>query len=131
MQSRNNAVTDVGSYIAGFPAATGKLLKQLRDIIRKAAPDAEELISYGMPAYKYHGVLVYFAGYEKHVGFYPTPSVIKEFAAKIARYKYSKGAVQFPLDAPIPATLVTQMVKFRMKENLAKAAKKKKPAGTR
>lgn len=85
MQSRNNAVTDVSSYIAGFPVATGKLLKQLRDIIRKAAPDAEELISYGMPAYKYHGVLVYFAGYEKHVGFYPTPSVIKEFAAKIAR----------------------------------------------
>ncbi len=125
MQSRNNAVTDVSSYISGFPAGTGKLLKQLRDIIRKAAPDAEELISYGMPAYKYHGVLVYFAGYEKHVGFYPTPSVIKEFAEKIARYKYSKGAVQFPLDEPIPVALVTQMVKFRIKENLAKAAMKK------
>lgn len=125
MQSRNNTVTDVPSYIAGFPAGTAKLLKQFRDIIRKAAPEAEELISYGMPAYKYHGVLVYFAGYEKHVGFYPTPSVIKEFAGKISRYKYSKGAVQFPLDEPIPVSLVTQMVKFRMKENLAKTATKK------
>lgn len=125
MISRNNTVTDVPSYIAGFPAGTAKLLKQLRDTIRKTAPDAEELISYGMPAYKYQGVLVYFAGYEKHVGFYPTPSVIKEFAGKISRYKYSKGAVQFPLNEPIPVTLVTQMVKCRLKQNLAKAAMKK------
>lgn len=125
MQSRNNTVTDVNSYISGFPAGTRKLLKQLRDAIRKAAPDADELISYGMPAYKYHGVLVYFAGYQKHIGFYPTPSVIKQFTERISQYKYSKGTVQFPLDKPIPVTLVTRMVKCRIQENLARAAKKK------
>lgn len=126
MLSRNNTVTDVPAYIAGFPAGTRKLLKQLRDTIRKSVPGAEELISYGMPAYKYHGVLVYFAAYKQHIGFYPTSSGIKQFQKEIAAYKNSKGAVQFPLDQPLPLPLIAQIVIFRVKENLIKEEIRKK-----
>ena len=117
-------VKDVDSYIAGFPPATQKLLKQLRATIKKAAPKAEELISYGMPAYKYHGVLVYFGGYERHIGFYPTASGIENFKKEIAGYKHSKGAVQLPLDKPLPLSLITAIVSFRAQLNAAQASLK-------
>jgi len=116
----------VDEYIAGFPAGTQKLLKQLRATIKKAAPGAEEIISYMMPAYKYKGVLVYFGGYAHHIGFYPTGSGIEHFKKEIAGYKSSKGTVQFPLDAPLPVQLVKDIVAFRMLENEAKAERKKK-----
>jgi len=119
-----NQLKDVASYIAGFPPATQKLLKQLRATIQKAAPEAEEQISYGMPAYKYHGVLVYFAGYERHIGFYPTASGIENFKKEIAGYKHSKGAVQFPLDKALPLRLITAIVRFRVQLNLEKASLK-------
>lgn len=111
---------NVDEYIASFPAETQILLQKMRTIIKKAAPKAEECISYGMPAYKLNGALVYFAGYKKHIGFYPTGSGISNFKDEIAVYKNSKGAVQFPLDKPLPLQLISTITKFRVAENLAK-----------
>lgn len=118
--------TNVDAYIASFPEETQTLLEQLRATIKKAAPGADELISYQMPAYKYNGMLVYFAGYKNHIGFYPTASGIANFTKDLSDFKNSKGAVQFPLDKPLPLQLVTKIVKFRVKENLEKAAIKAK-----
>jgi len=120
---------NVDSYIAGFPEATQYLLDELRATIKKAAPDAEEVISYSMPAFKYHGMLVFFAGYKNHIGFYPGAGGIEAFKKEISVYKNAKGSVQFPLDKKLPLQLVTRIVKFRVKQNLEKAAlkiKKKK-----
>lgn len=117
---------NVEAYIASFPESTQALLQQVRSIIKKAAPEAEEVISYSMPAYKQGSILVYFAGYAQHIGFYPTASGIKAFEKEIAGYKHSKGAVQFPLDQPLPAALITKIVKFKLKENLGKAKAKKR-----
>ena len=113
-------VKDTDEYISSFPKETQKLLKQLRTAIRKAAPAAEEGISYNMPYYKLHGRLVYFAGYEHHIGFYPMAAGIEQFKKEIAAYKWAKGSVQFPLDKPLPLDLVTRIVTFRVKENLKK-----------
>ena len=94
--------------------------------LKKAAPGAEELISYNMPAFKLHGVLVYYAGYKNHIGFYPTGSAITAFEKELSGYKTSKGTVQFPLETSLPLPLITRIVKFRVKENLEKAEMKKK-----
>ena len=104
-------------YIAGFPENIQRKLNDLRSAIRRAAPGAEECISYRMPAYKLNGVLVYFAAQKNHIGFYPTSSGVIAFKKELAEYKTSKGAVQFPLDKPIPLKLVSTIVKFRVKEN--------------
>lgn len=118
--------TNVNSYIASFPKETQVLLEQLRSLIKKAAPKAEEVISYQMPAYKYNGMLVYFAGYAKHIGFYPTGKGIEAFKDEITSYKTSKGTIQFPLNKKLPVTLITKIVKYRVKENETNAASKKK-----
>lgn len=102
------------------------MLEQMRNIISKAAPAAEEIISYAMPAYRLHGNLVYFAAYKNHLGFYPSSSGVKTFEKELAGYKCSKGAIQFPLDKPLPVKLITRIVKFRVKENTEKAKLKKK-----
>ncbi len=117
---------DIDSYIAVFPLETQELLKQLRAAIREAAPEAEEVISYKMPAYKLHGILVYFAGCNNHVGFYPTSTGTEAFKKELSGYKGGKGSVQFPKDKPIPVELVREIVKFRVKENLEKAKIKSK-----
>jgi uncharacterized protein YdhG (YjbR/CyaY superfamily) len=111
---------DIDKYISGFSEATQKLLNQLRETIIKAAPEAEEVISYQMPAFKYYGILVYFAAYKNHIGFYPTASGIANFKDELSIYKSSKGAVQFPLDQNLPIELITKIVEFRVKENLKK-----------
>ena len=111
---------EIDAYIAAFPAATQKQLKNMRAIIKEAAPEAAEIISYGMPAYKLNGMLVYFAGYKSHIGFYPTASGIKHFLPKIQAYKHSKGAVQFPLNQPLPKTLIVEIVAFRIMETALK-----------
>ncbi len=116
---------NVDSYIADFPRATQELLEKLRETIRKAAPDAEECISYAMPAYKLSGMLVYFAGYVGHIGFYPGAGGIAEFLDEITQYKYAKGSVRFPLDKPLPLKLITRIVKFRVKENAERKKKQK------
>lgn len=107
----------VDNYIAAFPANLQIRLQQIRTIIAQAAPEAKEVISYKMPAFKMNGVLVYFAAYEKHIGFYPTASGIEVFKAEFSAYKWSKGAVQFPLDKPLPLDLITKIVKFRVEED--------------
>jgi uncharacterized protein YdhG (YjbR/CyaY superfamily) len=113
----NTKFETVDQYIASFPEETQKQLESIRDSIKKTAPDAKELISYNMPAYKQHGVLVYFAAYQKHIGFYPTSSAIIAFTEKFAQYKWSKGAVQFPLSKPLPLDLISEITKFRLEDD--------------
>jgi len=119
-------LNSIDEYINNFPADIQLLLNQMRGTIRKAAPDASEKISYQMPTFFLKGNLVHFAALKNHIGFYPTPSAIIAFHKEIKRYISSKGAVQFPLDEPLPLELVTKMVKFRVKENLQKAELKSK-----
>lgn len=121
--------TEVDQYIYTFPQEVQVRLQALRKTIRQAAPDAEESVSYGMPAYKLFGALVYFAGYKNHIGFYPVPSGMKAFEKDLAPYASSKATAQFPHDQPIPHDLISRIVKFRAQENREKA-EKKKPART-
>ena len=112
---------DIDEYIATFPNHVQKILGQVRQTIRKAAPQAEEAISYAMPAFKLNGkALVYFAGYEKHIGLYATPSGHAGFAKELSGYRQGKGSVQFPIDEPMPLSLIAKIVKFRMKVNTEK-----------
>jgi uncharacterized protein YdhG (YjbR/CyaY superfamily) len=117
MKNSQETATTVDRYINGFPKEIQLRLEQLRSLILKAAPKAEEVISYGMPAYNYKGRLVYFSGYKNHIGFYPMPDVIEKFKKEISVYKNSKGTVQFPHDIKLPSALITKMVKYRMKLN--------------
>ncbi|MTI38136.1 iron chaperone [Fulvivirga lutimaris] len=121
----NRKPKDFDDYITDFPEATREKLILLREAIVNAAPSAEEVISYGMPAFKQSGMLVYLAGYEKYIGFYPTPSAILNFENKLKKFKTAKGTVHFPLNEPLPFDLIKEMVKFRVEENLAKAKTKK------
>ena len=106
----------VDEYIAQFPRSVQSLLRQMRALIQEVAPAAVESISYGMPAYKYNKKpLVYFGGYVAHIGFYATPNTHVAFAEKLKSYKQGKGSVQFPLDKPLPATLIKSMVRFRLR----------------
>lgn len=113
---------DVEAYISGFPPATQVCLQEVRRAIAACAPEATECISYGMPAFKQGRVLVYFAGYARHLGFYPTPSGMLAFAHRFEGLVHSKGAVQFPLDAPMPIGLVREITAFRLAEETALAA---------
>ncbi len=126
MQPKQAIPKNIDEYIAACPAEIQGKLQELRATIRKAAPDAEETISYKMPTFKLNGNLVYFAAFENHIGFYPIPTGIKAFEKELSVYKQGKGSVQFPLDKPLPLKLVTRIVKFRAKENLAKAKAKAK-----
>lgn len=114
----NSSAKEVSSYIANCPVMVQEVLEKLRSTIREAAPEAEEMISYKMPAYKYHGMLVYFAAFKNHIGFYATPTGHKEFEKELAPYKQGKGSVQFPLNQPMPLLLIAKIVKFRVQENL-------------
>ena len=119
-------VKDTDSYIATQPEATRLILEQLRQIIKEIAPEAEESISYQMPAFKLNGMLVWYAGYKKHVGFYPSSKPIEVFKDELKTYKTSKGAIQLPLNKPLPVELITKIVKFKIDENLAKSFTKAK-----
>ena len=120
-----DSATTIDGYIANYPAGTQKHLKQIRDVVRKLVPEAKEDIKYGMPTYVLNGNLLHFAGFEHHIGFYPTPTGIALFKKDLAPYKQGKGSVQFPLDKPMPLALITRIVKYRLKETLEKAKKKK------
>ena len=111
----------IDEYIANFPKEVQAILKRVKTTVRKAAPKAEETISYGIPTFKLYGNLVHFAGYKSHIGFYPTPSGIEKFKKELSAYKGAKGSVQFPLDQPIPYELIARITRFRAKENLEKA----------
>ena len=112
-------------YIAGFPEQIRKKLEEMRTIIRKAVPGAEETINYGVPTFKLNGNLVHFGGFKNHIGFYPAPSGIEAFKKELSVYEGAKGSVKFPVDKPLPASLITKIVKFRVKENEAKKKAKK------
>ena len=111
---------NIDEYIAAFPVEVGKKLAEMRSAVRKAAPEAEEAMAYAIPTFKLHGNLVHFAAFDHHIGFYPTPGGIIAFKKELSRYQSAKGSVQFPLDEPLPLTLVTKIVKFRVKENVSK-----------
>ena len=115
---------DIDEYIAGFPKEIQKLLEQIRNTIKQAAPEAEEAIKYAMPTYVLNGNLVHFAAFKNHIGFYPVPSGIEAFKQELSVYKGAKGSVQFPLDKPMPLDLISKIVKFRVKENFVKAKTK-------
>ncbi len=126
MQSIQKGPQNIDEYIADFPPDVQKILQKIRLTVRKAAPQAEETIKYRMPTFTLNGNLVHFAAFKKHIGFYPTPTGTKEFQRELSVYKGAKGSVQFPLDQPIPFGLISKIVKFRVKENLAKAEAKAK-----
>lgn len=110
----------IEEYIASFPPNIQTLLRQLRAAIHEAAPGAEEAISYQMPAFKQNGVLVYFAAFKNHIGFFPTAKGIEAFKENLSSYKTSKGTIQFPLDQPLPLDLVKEIVEVRVKQNQEK-----------
>lgn len=116
----------IDEYIAGFPNNVQAILEKIRATIRESAPEAEETISYQMPTFKQNGILVHFAAFKNHIGLYPTPSGIEEFKDVLSDYKSAKGSVQFPLDQPIPYDLIGKIVRFRVRENLAKAGGEKR-----
>jgi uncharacterized protein YdhG (YjbR/CyaY superfamily) len=123
------SISTIDEYIALQPKEVQSGLKELRQIINKNAPAAQEVISYGMPAFKLNGMLAYFAVAKEHYGFYAMPGAIKKFADKLKAYATSKGTIRFPLDKPLPKKLIADIIKFRVKENeqktlLKKAAKK-------
>jgi uncharacterized protein YdhG (YjbR/CyaY superfamily) len=118
-------------YIAMFPANIREILQKLRATIKKAAPNAEEVISYKMPAFKLNGMLVWFAVNKEHIGFYPTASPIVAFKKELVNYKTSKGAIQFPIEKPLPLKLVKDIVQFRIKENLNKQKLKEKTSSAK
>lgn len=110
----------VDEYMEGFGGELKLKLMQMRNAIRDAAPQAEECIAYKMPAYRQNGVLVYFAGYENHIGFYPTPSGIEMYKKMGLPYKYTKGTIQFPLQDALPVDVIKEITRLRVEENMAK-----------
>lgn len=110
--------TSIDEYIHVFPLEVQKKLKELRDVIKAAAPEAEEKISYQMPTFYLNGNLVHFAAYKNHIGFYPSPSGIEAFQLELSVYKGAKGSVQFPIEKPLPYELIRKIVRFRVEENM-------------
>ena len=124
--AKTTQTATINEYIAAFPESTQLILEELRTTIRKAAPDAQELINYGIPTFTLNGNLVHFGGFKNHIGFYPAPSGIEAFKKELSIYDGAKGSIKFPIDKPLPLGLITKIVKFRVKENVEKAAKKVK-----
>ena len=122
----NTTFKTVDEYFSTFPKNVKNILTELRKTIKLAAPEAEELISYNMPAFKLNGILVYYAAYKKHIGFYPTSSGIEAFKNELTGYKWANGSIQFPLDKPLPLELIIKIVIFRVAKNLEKVNAKVK-----
>jgi uncharacterized protein YdhG (YjbR/CyaY superfamily) len=120
---KSHVIASIDEYIRTYPKNVQKKLSELRLLIRQIAPEAIEKISYQMPAFSLNGNLVYFAAHKNHIGFYPTASGIANFKNELSKYKSSKGAIQFPIDNPLPITLITRIVKFRVNENKKKVRK--------
>lgn len=126
MKNKQTTPQNIDEYIAGFPKDVQEILEKIRMTIRKAAPAAEEAMSYKMPTFNLKGqYLIYFAAYKKHIGLYPVPVGDAEFNEEVSAYQAGKGTLQFPLDKPIPYKLISKIVKVRSKENSSKAAAKK------
>lgn len=127
MKSGKNIINTIDEYIGSFPDDIQIILEKIRQTIKEAAPDAEEAISYAIPMFKLNGKnLVHFAAFKNHIGFYATPTGHKAFVKELLVYKQGRGSVQFPIDKPIPLNLITQIIKYRVKENEQKISLKKK-----
>jgi uncharacterized protein YdhG (YjbR/CyaY superfamily) len=122
---KNSPAKNIDEYIADFPEETQKILTEIRNLIKQITPEAEETISYMMPTFKLNGVLLHFAAYQNHIGLYALPSGNEAFKEELKKYKTGKGSIQFPLNQAIPYDLITNIVKFRVDENLAKIKSKK------
>jgi uncharacterized protein YdhG (YjbR/CyaY superfamily) len=126
MTTSVDRVTSIDQYIRGFPEDVQSKLAELRSSIRLAAPEATEKISYRIPTFFFNGNLVHFAAFTHHIGFYPTPGGIDAFRQELKLYKTSKGAIQFPLDQPLPLKLISKIVRFRVRESAQKAQAKRR-----
>jgi uncharacterized protein YdhG (YjbR/CyaY superfamily) len=126
MTANKTGPKDIDEYIAGFPKEIQEILEKIRTTIRKAAPDAEEAIKYQIPTFTLKGNLVHFAAFKRHIGFYPAPRGIEKFKDELSAYEGAKGSVRFPLDEPIPYDLISEIVTFRVKDNLERAEAKGK-----
>jgi len=124
MEPSKKAAKSVDDYIGDFPKKVQRILNNLRSAIKNAAPQAKETISYRIPTFTLRGYLVHFAAYEHHIGFYPSSSPMKVFKRELSSYQVSRGTIQFPLDRPLPLTLISRIVKFRVKENLTRHKRK-------
>jgi uncharacterized protein YdhG (YjbR/CyaY superfamily) len=124
METTGTKPKNFEEYIISFPPETQKKLELLRKTVKEVAPDAQEVISYGMPLFKLNGRLLYFAAFKHHIGFYPMANAIEAFKSSLSDYKWAKGSIQFPLEKPLPLDLITNIVKFRVNENLKKSTKK-------
>ena len=116
----------IDQYISTFPDEVQRILSELRQTIREAAPEAEETINYQIPTFTLNGNLVHFAAFPNHIGFYPTPSGMEAFKDELSGYRRAKGSVQFPIDQPLPLPLIRRIVEYRVQENLERKGKKKK-----
>ena len=119
MAPRKKEIKTIDEYIAAFPKNVQRILEEIRQAIKESAPEAEETISYQIPAFKQNGILVWFAAFKDHIGFYPRVSAIEEFKERLSAYRISKGTVRFPIDKRIPFDLIKEMVQFRVKEDLS------------
>ncbi|GGF92897.1 iron chaperone [Paenibacillus aceti] len=126
MDTNKITYESIDHYISTFPPDIQEILEKIRQVIREAAPEAVEKISYQMPTFAQQGNVVHFAAFKNHIGFYPAPSGIDEFEQELAPYKAGKGTIQFPFGQPIPYDLITKIVKFQVYENIAKAERKAK-----
>lgn len=123
---QNIEYNSMDEYISSFPKNIQNMLEAIRATIHKAAPDAIEAISYAIPTFKLNGNLVHFAAFKNHIGFYPTPTGIKEFEKELSVFKQGKGSVQFPIDKPLPLDLISKIVKYRVRKNSEKVSSGKK-----
>ena len=126
MKAMNTKYETIDQYIANFPADLQAVLQEIRATIKKAAPEATEKISYGIPTFFLKGNLVHFAGYKTHFGFYPGSGAVNQFKQEFSAYEQSKGTVRFPVDKPVPLNLIRRVTEVRVRENLEKAAQKGK-----
>jgi len=121
--AQKSTANAIDEYIAGFPPETQQVLEELRALIKALAPDATETISYAIPTFDLNGKhLIHFAGYERHIGFYPAPSGLEAFKEDLKPYKQGKGSVQFPLGQPLPKDLIRRIVEFRIAQHTGKAS---------
>jgi uncharacterized protein YdhG (YjbR/CyaY superfamily) len=126
MAASSKQFKTIDEYIGMFPEDVRAILNELRQTIKEAAPEAEETINYQIPTFTFHGNLVHFAAFKNHIGFYPTPSGMEAFKQELSGYKGAKGSVQFPIDQPLPLSLIRRIVEYRVKENVERKQKKKK-----
>jgi len=124
----NKRYTNADDYLNVLPSAARATLEKLRQTIRKAAPEAEEVISYGIPAFRLHGMLVWFAAFKNHCSLFARHQVVSTFEKDLEPYETTKSAIKFPLDGPVPVNLVTKIVKFAAEKNLERLRSREKPA---